>query len=518
MLPLTLAEVAAAVGGELRGADGALTVRGVSTDTRRLRPGDLFVALRGERFDGDEFAARALAAGAAAVLVRRETAAALGHGRPCVAVDDGVAALGAVARAVRRGAGIKVVGITGSAGKTSTKDILAALLRPVARVVATHGNLNNEVGLPLTLLEVERSTEVAVVEMAMRGPGQIRELAAIAEPDVAVITNVAPVHLELVGGIEDVAAAKAEILDGLGPGTAVVPGDEPLLEGHLRRHEGRVVTFGTPQSDVHLVEAEARGSGTHVLVDSFGRRGTVDFNFGGEHYLRDAQAALAAFLELGYRLDEARPGAAAVTFSELRGEIVALRGGGLLLDDSYNANPAATRAALDHLVTLAAGRPAIALLGDMRELGPEAPAYHRAVGEYAARAGVQVVAAGELARHYLCGAPHEVWFATVEELIAALPGALAPGSAVLVKASRALAFERVAAAVKEAHPPAANAGESGAAPAAGAMDAGAGSGAEPAAEEPAAPQPEGAAPVAAGDGPAPDTRPAGPPETTREVD
>ncbi|MEE4274883.1 MAG: UDP-N-acetylmuramoyl-tripeptide--D-alanyl-D-alanine ligase [Thermoleophilia bacterium] len=504
MLPLTLGEVAAAVGGELRGADGALTVRGVSTDTRRLRPGDLFVALRGERFDGDEFAARALAAGAAAVLVRRETAVALGDGRPCVAVDDGVPALGALARAVRRGAGIKVVGITGSAGKTSTKDILAALLRPVARVVATHGNLNNEVGLPLTLLEVERSTEVAVVEMAMRGPGQIRELAAIAEPDVAVITNVAPVHLELVGGIEDVAAAKAEILEGLGPGTAVVPGDEPLLEGHLRRHEGRVVTFGTPQSDVHLVESEARGTGTHVLVDSFGRRGTVDFNFGGEHYLRDAQAALAAFLELGYRLDEARPGAAAVTFSELRGEIVALRGGGLLLDDSYNANPAATEAALDHLVALAAGRPAIALLGDMRELGPDAPAYHRAVGEYAARAGVQVVAAGELARHYLCGAPHEAWFPTVEELIRALPGALAPGSAVLVKASRALAFERVAAAVKEAHPPAANAGEAGAAPAAD--------------EEPGVPRSEGAAAAAAGDGPAPGTRPAGPPETTRGVD
>ncbi len=506
MLPLTLAEVATAVGGELRGADGALTVRGVSTDTRRLRPGDLFVALRGERFDGDEFAARALAAGAAAVVVRRETADALGEGRPCIAVDDGVAALGALARAVRRGAGVKVVGITGSAGKTSTKDILAALLRPVARVVATQDNLNNEVGLPLTLLEVERSTEVVVVEMAMRGPGQIRELAAIAEPDVAVITNVAPVHLELVGGIEDVAEAKAEILEGLGAGTAVVPGDEPLLDRHLLRHEGRIVTFGTPQSDVHVVEAEARGTGTHVLVDAFGRRATLDLSFGGEHYLRDAQAALAAFLELGYRLDEARPGAAAVVFSALRGDIVALHGGGLLLDDSYNANPAATRAALDHLLALAAGRPAIALLGDMRELGPEAPAYHRAVGEYAARAGVQVVAAGELARHYLCGAPHEAWFPTVEALIAALPGALAPGSAILVKASRAMAFERVAAAVKEAYPPAANAGEAGAEPAPGTAVPGL------RADDAAA----GASSAAAG--PPPGVPQVASPETTREVD
>jgi len=489
MLPLTLAEVAAAVGGELRGADGGVVVRAVSTDTRRLRPGDLFVGLRGERFDGDEFAARALAAGAAAVVVRAATADALGAGRPCLAVDDGVAALGRLARTVRRAAGVKVVGITGSAGKTSTKDILAALLRPVARTVATRANLNNEVGVPLTLLGVERSTEVAVVEMAMRGPGQIGELARIAEPDVAVITNIAPVHLELVGGIEDVAAAKAEILDGLGAGTAVVPGDEPLLDPHLRGHRGRVVTFGTPRSDVHVVEAESRGTGTHVLIDAFGRRGALELSFGGEHYLRDAQAALAAFLELGYRLDEARPGAAAVAFSESRGDIVALAGGGLLLDDSYNANPAATRAALDHLVALADGRPAVAVLGDMRELGPEAPAYHRAVGEHAAAAGVRVVAAGDLARHYLCGAPGEKWYPSVEALLAGLSGEVAPGSAVLVKASRALRFERVAAAVKEAYPPAANAGEAGATSPAG--------------------------PAVAGDGPAPGTPETGTKGATR---
>lgn len=471
MLPLTLAEVAVAVGGELRGADATVTVRRVSTDTRDLRPGDLFVALRGERFDGDEFAARALAAGAAAVVVRRATAASLGEGRPCLAVDDGVASLGRLARAVRRAAGVKVVGITGSAGKTSTKDILAALLRPVARVVATKANLNNEVGVPLTLLEVEHSTEVAVVEMAMRGPGQIGELARIAEPDVAVITNIAPVHLELVGGIEDVAAAKAEVLEGLGAGTAVVPGDEPLLDPHLSRHAGRVVTFGTPRSDVHVVESEPRGPGTHVLLDAFGRRGTLDFSFGGEHYLRDAQAALAAFLELGYRLDQARPGAAAVAFSALRGDVVWLAGGGLLLDDSYNANPEATKAALDHLVALADGRPMVALLGDMLELGADAPAYHRAVGEHAAAASVRLVAVGDLARHYLCGAPGERWFPDVEALLAAVGDVVASGDAVLVKASRALRFERVAAAVKEACPPVANAGEAGtsddAAPAAG---------------------------------------------------
>jgi UDP-N-acetylmuramoyl-tripeptide--D-alanyl-D-alanine ligase len=455
MLPLTLGQVAAATGGRLQGADPSLVVRGVSTDTRALAPGDLFVALHGERYDGDDFASRALAAGAAAAVVRPETAAALGATRPCIAVEDGIRALGALARTVRHGAGARVVGITGSAGKTSTKDILAALLQPVARVVATAGNLNNEVGLPLTMLGIERSTEVCVVEMAMRGAGQIGELARIAEPDVAVITNIAPVHLELVGSIEDVAAAKAEVLASIDGGTAVVPGEEPLLEDHLLAFDGRVVTFGTPTSDVRIVEREQRGACTHVLVDAFGHRAALDFPFSGEHYLSDAQAALAAFVELGYRLDEARSGAGQVVFSELRGEVVELSGGGLLLDDSYNANPIATMAALDHLATLAGARPKVAVLGDMRELGVGAPRLHREVGEHAARLGVQLVAVGELGRHYLCGAPHESWVGGVDEVLAALPRALAPGSAVLVKASRALRFERVAAAVKEAYPPAA---------------------------------------------------------------
>ena len=173
---------------------------------------------------------------------------------------------------MRRRSGVKVVAITGSAGKTSTKDILAALLRPVARTVATTANLNNEIGVPLTLLQIEPDTEVVVVEMAMRGRGQIRELARVALPDVGVITTIAPVHLELVGTVEDVAAAKAELIEELGGGTAVVPADEPLLDPHVGRFRGRVVTFGAPDADVHLVDEERRGDGTHVLVDAFGHR------------------------------------------------------------------------------------------------------------------------------------------------------------------------------------------------------------------------------------------------------
>jgi UDP-N-acetylmuramoyl-tripeptide--D-alanyl-D-alanine ligase len=444
MLALTLAEVAAACGGRLEGGDPQTVVGAVCTDSRRLAGGELFVGLRGDMYDGDAYAAQALAAGAAALTVRAATAAGLPGDAPLIVVDDGLAALQRLATEVRRRAGVKVVAITGSTGKTSTKDILAALLRPVARTVATTANLNNEIGVPLTLLDIERGTEVVVVEMAMRGHGQIRELARIALPDIAVITNIAPVHLELVGTVDDVAAAKAELIDELHGGTAVVPLPEPLLDRHVSRFRGRVVTFGAPEADVHVVAAERRGDATHVLVDAFGHRGTLDFSFTGSHYLQDALAALCAFLELGYRLDEAREGAAQVAFSALRGAVSELPGGGLLLNDAYNANPVAMVAAIDHLVSIAAGRPVVAILGDMYELGPGADAFHRAVGEHCAAAGVRVVAVGELGRGYLTGAVGERWFPGVDECIAALPGLATAGSAVLVKASRLLRLERVA--------------------------------------------------------------------------
>ena len=444
MIPLTLSEVAAACGGRLETDDPNLEVRRVCTDSRRAQPGDLFVALLGDSFDGDEYAAAALAAGAAAAVVRGKTAAGLPAGAARIVVDDGRRALQALATAVRRRSGVKVVAVTGSAGKTSTKDILAALLRPVARTVATSANLNNEIGVPLTLLDIEPGTEVAVVEMAMRGAGQIRELARVALPDVGVITNVAPVHLELVGTVEDVAAAKAELIEELMGGTAVVPVDEPLLERHVRRHRGRVVTFGLPDADVHIVDEERRGESTHVLLDAFGHRARMDFSFTGGHYLNDALAAVAAFVELGYRLDQAAEGAGQVVFSDLRGVVSGLAGGGLLLNDAYNANPVAMKAAVDHLADIADGRPMVAVLGDMYELGPGADAYHRAVGEHCAAAGVRLVAVGDLARAYQVGAPGERWFATVDECLAELPEVVPPGSAVLVKASRLMRMERVA--------------------------------------------------------------------------
>jgi UDP-N-acetylmuramoyl-tripeptide--D-alanyl-D-alanine ligase len=448
MIRLTLAEVAAACGGHLHAQDADLEVRSVCTDSREVSPGDLFVGLRGERFDGDAYAAQAVAAGAAAVVVRAETARSLPFGRSSIVVDDGLAALTGLAAECRRRSRARVVAITGSTGKTSTKDILSALLRPLCRVVATQGNFNNEIGVPLTLLAADEDTEVIVCELAMRGAGQIRELARVTKPDVGVITNIAPVHLELVGDIEDVAAAKAELIEELHGRSAVVPAEAGLLAPHLERHGGRQISFG-PCGDVWLAEAEPRDGGTRVLVDAFGRRALLWFNFSGEHYLADALAALAVFMELGYPLVAARQGAGDVVFSANRGEVVELAGGGLLLNDAYNANPLAMRGALDHLVELAGDRPLVAVLGDMYELGRHGASYHREVGEYAAGLGVRVLAVGALAKDYLTGVPGEIWYPSVEACLVALPGALPAGSAVLVKASRGLRLERVADWIKQ---------------------------------------------------------------------
>ena len=261
-----------------------------------------------------------MAGGAVAAVVTAKAAAGLRAGTPRVVVDDSRRALGGLAAAVRRRSNAVVVAVTGSVGKTSTKDILAALLAPVARVVSTSGNFNNEIGVPLTVFALEPETEVLVCELAMRGRGQIAELAAIVKPDVGVITNIAPVHLELMGTIERVAAAKAELIAEVGKGALVVPADEALLEPHLRFHTGRLVTFGREGADVCVVEAEVRGHETHALIDAFGRRAVFDFNFSGRHYLQDALAAIGAFIAVGFTLEEAKTGARQVEFSALRGQ------------------------------------------------------------------------------------------------------------------------------------------------------------------------------------------------------
>jgi len=438
-------------------------------DSRQAGPGDLFVGLAGERADGGAFAAAAIEAGAwGAIVTGAHTASAsssaAGAGARVFEYEDPLVALGALARACLdrlRQDGCRVIGITGSTGKTSTKDILLALAGPPfgGRVHANRENFNTEVGLPLTVLEAARGTDLIVLEMAMRGMGQIRDLARIARPDVGVITNVGPVHLELVGTVERVAEAKAELIRELGPGAAcVVPAAEEALHPHLRS-DVRVFTFAAPGSDgveaiagaaadVRALAVEPHGDGLRVDVAAGAERATLEFNFSQAHNVTNALAAIGALHALAVPLNALGEGARSVRFSSLRGEELVLRDGIVIINDCYNANPVSMRAALDHLAAVADRRGArrvVAVLGDMRELGPGAPEFHREVGSLAAEAGVEVlVAVGEHAADYVRGFGRPAHEAPDAERAAELAADLVrEGDVVLVKASRGVGLERV---------------------------------------------------------------------------
>jgi len=414
VIPLAVEEVRRLAPGELEARADRVT--GVTVDSRRAGPGDLFVAVG----RGREFVADALERGAAAALVP----------------DDPFAALGALAGAVRGRSTAKVVAITGSVGKTSTKDILAALCRPHAVTVAAEAGFNNEIGLPLTLLAIEPETEIVVTEMGMRGLGQITELCGPARPDIGVITAIGPVHLELLGTVERVAEAKAELVAALPPGgTAVVPVDAPQLEPFLR-DDVELVRFG-PGGDVRL----ARFEPPVLAADVRGTTVELEVPFTADHHARNALAALGAYAALELPLERAAEGAAGISFSRLRGEETELPGGGLLINDSWNANPVSMRAALEYLVRRAAGRRTIAVLGEMAELGEGAARFHAEIGAAAAELRIDVVIAvgGGLAAGY-GGLPA----ATPAEAAGLLRELLEPGDVVLVKGSRVARLETVA--------------------------------------------------------------------------
>ena len=428
MIPLTAAEVAAACAAETA-AEG--TVTGIAIDSRAVKPGDLFVALAGEHTDGSLFVDAAHAAGAPLALT-----AAAGDPARDIVVTDPLIALGQVAAEVRRRSGAAVVGITGSAGKTSTKDILAALLGTTLSTVASPANHNTEIGLPLTLGLIEPATEAVICELGMRGLGQIAYLAEICRPDVAVITGIGPAHLEFLGTIETVAEAKAEILDSLGSGgTAVVPYGEKLLDPYLALSRARIITFGEAEgADVRLISFRDRRAEFSV----FGRRLLVPVSFTQPHNAVNLAAALAACHGLGLPLDELTADGVDVQFTRWRGEQIELDGGGLVIADCYNANPTSMAAALRHLDAVAGGRRKLAIIGDMAELGPGAPAFHDQVGAQARELGVEVIAVGPLAKGY-----GGRWYATPQELLPELSDQVSAGDALLVKASRSQGLEVV---------------------------------------------------------------------------
>jgi len=459
--------VASAAGGELvAGAPAMPGPRRAVVDSRDVRSGDLFVGLPGAHADGGAFAAQALAAGAWGVLVGPRhadprlasgagvtTAAATAAtktaatttaatttvdaspGQAVIRADDPLGALASLATAWRRELACPAVGITGSTGKTSTKAILAAMLAPARRTHASRDNLNTEVGLPLALLEADRGTEVLVLEMAMRGAGQIAELVAIAEPDVGVIVNVGPAHLELLGTIEAVALAKAELVRDLPAGAAcVVPAREPLLAPHLR-DDIETITFG-PDGDVRL-RSFADGV---AQIDARGELVELELSYDEQHNLLNTLAAVGAALVLGVK----PAGRVAPVFAALRGELVELPGGVTVVNDCYNANPMSMRAAIDHLAASPAGR-RITVLGAMAELGSEAGGFHRQIGEHAAQRGVDVmITVGERAIGYSQGFAGETYsVASPEEAATLLEELALAGDRVLIKGSRSAGLERV---------------------------------------------------------------------------
>jgi UDP-N-acetylmuramoyl-tripeptide--D-alanyl-D-alanine ligase len=402
MIPLPLDELRGL--GELDG-DGEAT--GLTIDSRAARPGDLFVAVRG----GRAFVNAARAKGAATLVP-----------------DDEHSALAGIGRALRGRSRARIVGITGSTGKTSTKDILAALCAPVARTVATRASENAELGVPLTLGRLEPDTELCLVELGMRGVGQIAELCEIARPDLGVITAIGPVHLELVGSVDGVARSKAELVTALPPGGVAVVPRSAELEPYLERDDIDVRRVGE-------VDVELREDGAHVAFE--GRR--IRFPLRSRHQAQNALTALTAYHALCLPLDRLQEAADTVALSRWRGEELELPGGGVAINDAYNANPTSMRAALEQLAGLPAQRK-LAVLGGMAELGEHTERYHRELGGLARELGIEVVAVGELARGY--GA--DTWVPDATAAVTATRERLRPGDAVLVKASRALALEGVA--------------------------------------------------------------------------
>lgn len=464
MLPMTLAEVAAATGGRLVDATGQERVDGaVVVDSRHAAPGTLFVAVPGEHVDGHDYAAAAVAAGAAGVLAARPT------GVPTVVVGerpDGVgtaqivvAALGRLARTVLESApGARVTAVTGSSGKTSTKDLLAQVLPASGPTVASPGSYNNDLGLPLTVLAVDTTTRHLVLEMGSRGVGDIARLCVVAPPRTGVVLNIGLAHAETFGSREQTAIAKAELVEALPvDGVAVLNADDALVAGMAERTAARVLTFGVAErghgADVRAeqIRLDEQGRAGFRLVGTFGAA-DVSLQLVGAHHVSNALAAAGAALAAGLDvtavaagLDRARP------LSRWRMEVHSRGDGVTVVNDAYNANPDSVRAALGALVQIGHGRRTWAVLGEMLELGPATNVEHDAIGRLAADLGVsRLVAVGEGARPIDTGAsarpswPGEsVFVPDVDSAIALLRRELSTGDVVLVKSSRDAGLRRL---------------------------------------------------------------------------
>jgi UDP-N-acetylmuramoyl-tripeptide--D-alanyl-D-alanine ligase len=459
VIDLSVGEVAQIVGGTVRGADPAMVVTGsVEFDSRQVGPGGLFVAIAGARADGHDFVGAATDAGAVASLVTRSVDG------TTIEIADPLAALAALAaEVIRRLPDVTVIGVTGSAGKTSTKDLLAHLLTAAGPTVAPPGSFNNELGHPYTVLRATPETRFLVLENSARGIGHIRYLTEIAPPRIGAVLNVGTAHLGEFGSREAIAQAKGELVEALpGDGVAVLNADDPLVLAMANRTVARIVTVGeSPSAEVRAVE---------VRLDDLGRprfelhtpHGAADVSLRlvGAHQVGNALAAAAVALECGLTLGEVGEMLGTATpVSRWRMELTERADGTVVINDAYNANPESMRAALESLTTVgrARGTRTVAVLGLMAELGEAGPAEHEALGAEAARLGVaRVVAVGEEARPICAGTALEgswdgtaTWVPDADAALDLLRNELRGGDVVLVKASRAASLERVALAIAD---------------------------------------------------------------------
>ena len=463
----TVQEIAQALGVAVpSGLSPVARLAGISIDSRAVGRGQLFIAIRGPRHDGHDFVGAALQAGAEAAVVASDRLAGFDgaiRGR-LFAADDTLAALQDLARAVRRAWGRRIAAVTGSVGKTTTKEILATLLGAKFRVLKSEGNLNNEYGLPLTLLRLEPEDKAAVVELGMSHRGELRRLAEIAEPEVGVVTRVAPVHLEFFVSIDEIALAKRELIEGLaGPDSvAVLNADDPRVARFAEVARGRVLTFGcSAKAQFRAEKIQDRGAaGSEFELVSPGERASLALALPGRHSVENALAALAAASVWGIGAAEAANVLRNIRVGEMRGRLLPFAAGFALINDSYNSNPVALGAMIDLLTKTGKYQRRILAAGEMLELGPDSPRLHREAGRYAASQRLDCVVAvqgsavqiveGAVGAGMPASQAH--FFADSSAAAEFFVGFVRPGDLVLVKGSRGVKMERIVEALRAKYP------------------------------------------------------------------
>jgi UDP-N-acetylmuramoyl-tripeptide--D-alanyl-D-alanine ligase len=449
MNPLALSQIAQFAGASLSSGDGTVVINKVSTDSRMIRPGELFVALRGENFDAHDFVESTAKSGAAGALVNRNWNGHVPKNFALIRATDTLHAYQQIAANYRRSLTLKVLAITGSNGKTSTKDFAASVLARKFRVAKTEGNFNNHVGLPRTILEATSDDKLAVWEIGMNHPGEIAALSKIAAPDAAIITNIGLAHIEFMGSPEAIAGEKGALAEAVGPqGTVILNADDPFSKEIAVRTRAKVVFAGTTGGTVRAIEIRQSADGSEFTILEGAHRCRAQLPVAGVHMVQNALLAIAAGRAFGLSIEECAAGLAAAPLTKARLQIKEV-GGVQFLDDSYNANPDSMKAALRTLVELDAEGKRIAVLGEMRELGVESERGHREVGETAASLGVdQLITVGDTAEMIAQAARaaglEKVSAVRSTDEAAELIGEIAgPGDLVLIKGSRAARTEEV---------------------------------------------------------------------------